>query len=145
MGRAFRPLRPTSQRVSNTHDCTVLVLANVSVYRLRRVFILFNAKHGLNEIDHMMLRSLDEQCQASGGLKWTLQAIITKLDTLRPGELEKTVKNMQTDIFQTAPSCLPPLLTSAHERPSVGVDNVRQSIVEACGLGKAEAKVYRPP
>ncbi|RPD64497.1 P-loop containing nucleoside triphosphate hydrolase protein [Lentinus tigrinus ALCF2SS1-7] len=114
---------------------------------LRRVFILFNAKHGLNEVDRMMLQSLDEQCQSSGGLTWTLQAIITKSDALRPGELAKAVKGIQKDIFEAAPTCLPPILTAAHEQPHFGVDTVRQSILEACGLGKAETKVYssRPP
>ncbi|RDX54160.1 P-loop containing nucleoside triphosphate hydrolase protein [Lentinus brumalis] len=112
---------------------------------LRRVFILFSAKHGLNEVDRMMLQSLDEQCQTSGGLRWTVQAIITKADSLRPGELAKAVKDIQQDIFETAPTCLPPILTAAHEQPHFGVDIVRQSIMEACGLGKAETKVYRPP
>ena len=119
----------------------------LTYHRLRRVFILFNAKHGLNDVDRMMLQSLDEQCQSSGGLRWTLQAIITKTDSLRPGELAKAVKGMQKDIFETAPTCLPPILTAAHVQPHFGVDSVRQSISEACGLGKAETKVYpgRPP
>ena len=109
------------------------------------MFILFNAKHGLNEIDKMMLRSLDEQCQASGGVDWTLQAIITKTDALRTGEIVKTIKSIQRDIAETAPTCLPPILTSAHEHPHLGVEDVRQSITEACGLTKTSAKLYRPP
>ena len=92
-----------------------------------------------------MLQSLDERWQASGGLTWTLQAIITKTDALRAGELEKVVKNIQRDIYETAPTCLPPILTSAQEHPHYGVDSVRQSIQEACGLGRTETKVYRPP
>ena len=109
--------------------------------RLRRVFILFNAKHGLNETDKMMLSSLDEQCQASGGLRGTLQAIITKADSLHMGELAKAVKRIQKDVFEAAPTCLPPIITAAHGQPHLGVDLLRQSIVEACGLGRAEAKV----
>ncbi|TBU22697.1 P-loop containing nucleoside triphosphate hydrolase protein [Dichomitus squalens] len=112
---------------------------------LRRVFILFNAKHGVNEVDRMMLSLLDEQCQASGGVNWTLQAIITKTDGLRTGELVKAIKNMQKDIYETAPTCLPPILTSAHEHPHLGIEDVRQSITEACGLSKTETKLYRPP
>ncbi|KAI0630755.1 P-loop containing nucleoside triphosphate hydrolase protein [Trametes polyzona] len=112
---------------------------------LRRVYILFHAKHGLNEVDRMMLSSLDEQCQASAGLKFTVQGIITKVDSLRDNELAKAVKNIQKDIFETAPTCLPPIVTSALEHPHFGVDQVRQSILEACGLGNAEMKVFRPP
>ncbi len=109
------------------------------------MFILFNAKHGLNEFDRTMLRSLDEQCLASGGVNWTLQAIITKTDALRTGELLTAVKNMQRDIFESAPTCLPPILTSAHSHPHMGVGDVRQSIEEACGLGRTKTKLYRPP
>ncbi|KAI0326993.1 P-loop containing nucleoside triphosphate hydrolase protein [Cubamyces sp. BRFM 1775] len=112
---------------------------------LRRVYILFHAKHGLNEVDRMMLSSLDEQCQASAGLKFTVQGIITKVDTLRDNEISKAIKSIQKDIFEAAPTCLPPIITSALEQPHYGVDQVRRSILEACGLGKAEATVYRPP
>ncbi|KAI0358284.1 P-loop containing nucleoside triphosphate hydrolase protein [Trametes cingulata] len=112
---------------------------------LRRVYILFHAKHGLNEVDRMMLSSLDRDCQASGGLKFTVQGIITKVDTLRDNDIAKAIKSIQKDIFEVAPTCLPPIVTSALEQPHFGVDQVRQSIVEACGLGKAEIKVFRPP
>ncbi|KAM5530814.1 hypothetical protein V8D89_013543 [Ganoderma adspersum] len=112
---------------------------------LRRVFILFNAKHGLNEVDRMMLHSLDEQCQASGGVNWTLQSIITKTDALRTGELLNAVKTIQRDIFESAPTCLPPILTSVHNFPHMGVDDVRQSIQEACGVSRTKTKLYRPP
>lgn len=121
------------------------VLLTRHSHRLRRVYILFHAKHGLNEVDRMMLSSLDEQCQASAGLKFTVQGIITKVDTLRDSELSKAIKSIQKDIFDAAPTCLPPIITSALEQPHYGVDQVRQSILEACGLGKAETKVYRPP
>ena len=93
----------------------------------------------------MMLRSLDEQCQASGGVNWTLQAIVTKMDALHTGELLKAVKNIQRDIFESAPTCLPPILTSAHNHPHMGVDDVRQSIQEACGLDRMKTKLYRSP
>lgn len=92
-----------------------------------------------------MLQSLDAHCQSSGGLRWTLQAIITKVDTLRSSELQNTIKDIQRDIFETAPTCLPPILTSAHQQPHFGVDAMRASIAEACGLAKAETRVYRPP
>ncbi|OJT15367.1 GTP-binding protein EngB [Trametes pubescens] len=112
---------------------------------LRRVYILFHAKHGLNDVDRMMLSSLDEQCRASSGLQFTVQGIITKADTLRGDEVAKTIKKIQDEIFETAPTCLPAIVTSALESPQFGVDKVRQSIEEACGLGRAEMKVFRSP
>lgn len=101
--------------------------------RLKRVYILFNAKHGLNEIDRMMLQSLDEQIQSSKGNRFTLQAILTKVDTLESDSVAM-VKKTQKEIFQTAPTCLPALLTSSTRRPPFGIDEVRRNIAEACGL-----------
>ncbi|KAK7687744.1 hypothetical protein QCA50_008962 [Cerrena zonata] len=100
--------------------------------QLKRVYILFNAKHGLTEVDRMMLQSLDEQIQSANG-KFTLQAILTKVDTL-DSDAVSLVKRTQKEIFETAPTCLPALLTSATRRPPFGIDEVRRNMAEACGL-----------
>ena len=155
MGRTIRKLRSEPQGVSTPHTSLHALVRGIlgqqlthtlfPPRRLRRVFILFHASHGLNETDRIMLQSLDAHCQSSGGLRWTLQAIITKLDTLRANELVKAIKRIHRDIYEAAPTCLPPIITSAREHPHHGVDEVRASIAEACGLAKAETKVYRPP
>lgn len=103
--------------------------------RLRRVYILFNAKHGLNQVDRAMLASLDEQCQSSAGIKFTLQAVITKADLLVTRETLSSVEKMQKDIFEAAPTCLPAILTVALKQPHIGIEELRRSIAEACGLG----------
>jgi len=102
---------------------------------LRRIFILFNAKHGLNDTDRLMLQSLDERCQESlaDGRAFTLQGIITKADK-QP--LVGAIKKIQQDIFDAAPSCLPAIVTTAQGSPFFGVEEVRKSIVDACGIGK---------
>ena len=105
------------------------------------MYILFSAKHGLNDIDKMMLHQLNEQCHASGGLRWTLQAVITKADELFHREF-KNIRKIQEDILEAAPLCLPPILTAA-EQPHFGIDNVRANIMEACGLGRAEVNIVR--
>ncbi|KAI0917902.1 hypothetical protein AcV5_002722 [Taiwanofungus camphoratus] len=102
---------------------------------LRRVYILFNAKHGLNQVDRAMLASLDEQCQSSAGIKFTLQAVITKADLLVTRETLSSVEKMQKDIFEAAPTCLPAILTVALKQPHIGIEELRRSIAEACGLG----------
>ncbi|KAI0742015.1 P-loop containing nucleoside triphosphate hydrolase protein [Daedaleopsis nitida] len=103
---------------------------------LRRVFLLINAAHGLNPADALMLRALDAQLQAAAGKGsgWTLQAVVTKADTWG---------RLAADVFAHAPTCLPPLVTSVRAHPHFGVDAVRASIVEACALGHAEARVCR--
>ncbi|KAI0675983.1 hypothetical protein C8Q78DRAFT_1007495 [Trametes maxima] len=140
-----RNLLHTSKKPGRTQTLNFYRVGPLLAILLRRVYILFHAKHGLNEVDRMMLSSLDEQCQSSAGLKFTVQGIITKVDTLRDSEITKAIKSIQKDIFDSAPTCLPPIITSALEHPHYGVDQVRLSIQEACGLGKAEMKVFRPP
>ena len=91
----------------------------------------------------MMLAALDRRCEKSD-LRWTLQAIVTKVDSIKHrDDLFEAVWRMKRDIMEEAPTCLPLLLTSARKHPHPGVDQVRASIVEACGLGHTEVKVVR--
>jgi GTP-binding protein len=98
------------------------------------VYILLNAKHGTSEADRMMLRQLDEKVQ-SGVARWTLQAIITKADLVSSVNLDAAVKGIQQTIFENAPTCLPPIVT-ASGGIALGADDVRRSMVEACGLAR---------
>ncbi|KAI0063973.1 P-loop containing nucleoside triphosphate hydrolase protein [Artomyces pyxidatus] len=106
---------------------------------LRRVYILFNAKHGLNEADRLMLGDLDAQCQLTGGSRWTLQAIVTKADTISPRDLSILLPKLRKEIFDVAPTCLPPIVTASLKHPLFGVSEVRSSVAEACGLQKLGA------
>ncbi|KAF8269654.1 P-loop containing nucleoside triphosphate hydrolase protein, partial [Lactarius quietus] len=100
---------------------------------LCRVYILLNAKHGINEADKFMLRDLDAKIQS--GSKWTLQAIITKADLL-PLERDTSISKIKRTIFEQAPTCLPPIVTASLKSTStaLGVNELRMSIVEACAL-----------
>lgn len=89
---------------------------------------------------------LDRRCQSPEGQRVTLQAIITKLDLL--ASIEETdgvelLKKIQKDIFEAAPTCLPPILTSTLRHPQIGVREVRQSIMEACGIGHVRSTIVR--
>jgi GTP-binding protein len=75
-----------------------------------------------------MLQELDKKVQ-SGQVRWTLQAIITKADLVSCHNLATTIDGIKRTIFENAPSCLPPIVTSSD---GPGVDDVRRSIVEAC-------------
>ncbi len=140
MGSTLRPLRRNSQRV-RTLNPLISSIPHTAVYRLKRVYILFNAKHGLNEVDRVMLESLNEKCQTTGGQGFTLQAVITKVDSLA-GEFAPAIRKMQQEIFETAPLCLPAIVTAA-SKVQVGTDEVRRSIIEACGLGRIGATLIR--
>ncbi|KAI0077735.1 P-loop containing nucleoside triphosphate hydrolase protein [Panus rudis PR-1116 ss-1] len=108
--------------------------------QLKRVYILFNAKHGLNETDKLMLQSLNEQCLASNGARFTLQGIITKADLAGTGARE-TVQSIQKEIFENASTCLPAIVTAASKPPYFGIEEVRKSIIEACGVGKVGSTI----
>jgi GTP-binding protein len=98
--------------------------------RLRRIYILFNAKHGISRVDEAMLESLGERCKGT----LTLQAVITKADTIPLGRSVEVVGKMRDQIRKAAPTCLPAILTSANMSPPLGIAEVRKSIVEACGI-----------
>jgi GTP-binding protein len=103
--------------------------------RLCRVYVLLNAKHGLNQADKLMLQDLDNKIQ-SGNARWSLQAIITKADLVSCHKLEATIESIKRTIFENAPTCLPPIVTASLKSDGLGVNDVRRSIVEACGLAR---------
>ena len=80
----------------------------------------------------MMLRSLDERVQASAGLKFTLQAVITKVDTILDRKLSSSISQIRKDIIEAAPTCLEPIFTSTAKHPYIGLDVVRDAIMQAC-------------
>ena len=103
--------------------------------RLRRIYILFNAKHGLNAFDARMLSMLSESLVTTRGVQpFTLQAIITKADTVPVDQLESVIVKMRKDIWAAAPLCLPPIVTSTELSPPFGVDLVRHNITNACNF-----------
>lgn len=133
MGCAVQLLREHTKRVSIFP--VKWSWSDSNACRLRRIYLLVNAVHGLNDADRAMLQRLDEQCQAASGTTFTLQAIITKADNLlRSANGRGAIKDIQKDIFETAPTCLPAIVTAALDDSRLGIDEMRKSIAEACGL-----------
>ncbi|KAJ7709027.1 P-loop containing nucleoside triphosphate hydrolase protein [Mycena rosella] len=103
--------------------------------QLRRIYILFNGKHVLNPADLQMLAHLSDTLFSEEGTQpYTLQSIITKADCIPNTSLSQVIPTIQKQIFEAAPLCLPPIITSAVMRPMFGIDAVRANIAEACGL-----------
>ncbi|KAJ7609016.1 P-loop containing nucleoside triphosphate hydrolase protein [Roridomyces roridus] len=104
--------------------------------QLKRVYILFNGKHLLNSADVQMLAHLSETLMTEDGVQpFTLQAVITKADCIPDKSLGQVIPQIRKQIWEAAPLCLPPIVTSAAMRPMFGIDTVRANIAEACGLG----------
>ncbi|KAJ3525741.1 hypothetical protein NMY22_g10448 [Coprinellus aureogranulatus] len=90
---------------------------------LKRVYILFNAKHGLNEFDRQMLQHLSTfLISESGTQPFTLQSVIAKVDLVPPDQMARALARMKKEIFDAAPLCLPPILTSCEMNPPFGVE-----------------------
>ena len=89
----------------------------------------------MNDVDHAMLTYLQDKLVSQDGTQpFTLQAVITKVDLATEATASETIKQMKKEIFESAPLCLPPILTSCEMEPPFGIDKVRQSIATACGL-----------
>lgn len=91
-----------------------------------------------------MLSDLDQQVQRSGGTTWTLQAVVTKADMLLSSskvrgeksdeDAQQWLSKLRKDIFEAAPTCLPPIITSANKAPFFGIDELRSNLVNACSI-----------
>ncbi|KAG6902025.1 hypothetical protein C0995_005358 [Termitomyces sp. Mi166 len=102
---------------------------------LCRIYILFNAKHPLNTYDARMLSHLSTKLiDQRGRQPFTLQAVITKADRIPSDEIHGTIGRLRKDIWEAAPLCLPPIVTSATMSPPFGIDDIRKNIADACGL-----------
>lgn len=103
--------------------------------QLKRIYILFNAKHGLNAFDRQMLSHLSQKLVTQRGTQpYTLQAIITKADLVPIDNLPTTIALIQKAIWESASLCLPPIVTSTTSSPPFQIDRVRKNIADACGL-----------
>jgi GTP-binding protein len=103
--------------------------------RLKRIYILFTAKHGLNAFDHEMLSHLSQKLLTPRGTQpYTLQAIITKADQVSTDLLPTSISLIQKAIWEFAPLCLPPIITSTVLSPPFQIDLVRKNIADVCGL-----------
>ena len=104
-----------------------------AILRLRRIYILFNANHGLNNYDLGMLQHLSElMLDDNGSQRFSLQAVLTKVDLVPVDKLAIVREKMTTDIFKAAPLCLSPIITSSDMSPPFGIDALRRNIDAAC-------------
>ncbi len=53
------------------------------------------------------------------------------------------LSSMQREIFETAPTCLPGILTASSKRTHLGIEEVRRNIIDACALGRITSTIRR--
>jgi len=102
------------------------------------VYILFNAKHGLNAYDTEMLAHLSRLMTARPTQPWSIQSVITKVDAVPVDQIATIVSSITQQIHASAPLCLRPIITSAQMTPPYGIDQLRKNIIDACGVGSVD-------
>lgn len=86
---------------------------------LRRVFLLIDSRHGMKDTDLELMGMLDETAV-------TYQVILTKIDKLKKGELEKVLAKTQKTISKR-PAAFPEIIYTSSEKKN-GLDELRAEI-----------------
>lgn len=86
---------------------------------LRRVFLLIDSRHGIKDSDIELMGMLDETAV-------TYQLILTKVDKLKKGELEKVLTKTQAFIAKR-PAAFPKIICTSSEKKN-GIDELRAEI-----------------
>ena len=86
---------------------------------LRRVFMLIDSRHGLKDSDIDIMDMLDEAAV-------TYQLILTKVDKLKKGELEKVMKKTLRRV-KKRPAAFPELICTSSAKKN-GLDELRAEI-----------------
>jgi len=87
---------------------------------LRRVFLLIDSRHGIKDSDLELMGMLDETAV-------TYQIILTKVDKLKKGNLEKVLTKTQKTIAKR-PAAFPEIICTSSEKKH-GLDQLRAEIV----------------
>ena len=88
---------------------------------LERVFLLIDSRHSLKENDEEMMNILD-----SRGILY--QIILTKIDEIKPTELQVKVENMN-DTFKKHPALFNEALF-ASSKENLGISQIRETIFD---------------
>ncbi|PTX54545.1 GTP-binding protein [Litoreibacter ponti] len=88
---------------------------------LRRAFVLIDARHGIKPVDEEILNLLNSSAV-------TFQVVLTKVDKLKKGQLDKTVAQVSAAL-QKHPAAFPELVLTSSEKGD-GIPTLRQIIAE---------------
>ena len=89
---------------------------------LKRVYVLIDARHGIKKNDQDVLTLLDKAAVS-------YQIVLTKIDKIKPAELQKLVDNTHNVIVKR-PAAFPHIIATSSEK-GIGLDDLRETILEA--------------
>lgn len=87
---------------------------------LARVYVLIDSRHGLKDVDHEVLKTLDKSAVS-------YQVVLTKADQVKPAELAATVEATH-EALRKHPAAFPELLTTS-SRTSAGMPELRAAMI----------------
>jgi GTP-binding protein len=80
---------------------------------LARVYLLIDARHGLKDVDHDVLKTLDNSAVS-------YQVVLTKADQVKPGALKDIIATLQQQL-KPRPAAYPEIIaTSSKSRDGIG-------------------------
>ncbi|TDL23746.1 P-loop containing nucleoside triphosphate hydrolase protein [Rickenella mellea] len=102
---------------------------------LRRIYVLINAKHGVTSFDETLLQELNSKL-SSTLTHVTMQTVITKIDKLSKHATSQDLVAIERKIHELAPMCMPSIVTAVLKPHNIGIEEMRRSIAQACGLAR---------
>lgn len=86
---------------------------------LRRTFVLIDSRHGVKSVDEEILSLLNKSAV-------TFQVVLTKVDKLKKGELEKVIEQVSAAL-QKHPAAFPEIVLTSSEK-GLGIPTLRHII-----------------
>jgi GTP-binding protein len=91
---------------------------------LGRVYVLIDARHGLKEVDHEVLKTLDRSAVS-------YQIVLTKIDQVKPAELEGRLAEIKTALAKH-PAAFPDILATSSQT-GAGIAELRGAMMRLLG------------
>jgi GTP-binding protein len=135
MGNRDHEISSKPERVSNLHPLQESK-SDCGISRLRRAFVLIDAKHGPKPMDLLLLEQL-------GNLGISYQVVLSKIDRLshKDDSLQRAFEDTKRLVVESpGVSGLGEVLgvaaDPARKGPKLGISGLRWAILRACGIGK---------
>ena len=91
---------------------------------LKRALVLVDSRHGLKEIDHEVMKMLDDAAVS-------YHLVLTKADKIKASEL-RAVEQRTAEDARKHPAAHPEIITTSSET-GLGIEQLRRAVVEAIG------------
>lgn len=92
--------------------------------QLLRVLVLIDARHGLKEVDHKVMKMLDTSAVS-------YQVVLTKVDKVKPGPLEKLLEKTRGELSRHVAAH--PIIRCTSSAKKQGIEELRAEIMRLAG------------